>query len=59
MANKSGIHIKASRRGTFQAAATREGKSLSEEANDVLAPGSGASDKLRAKAQFYKNIVKK
>lgn len=59
MANKSGIHIKASRRGTFQAAATEAGKSMSEEAHDVLAPGSHASGKLRKKAQFYENIVKK
>jgi hypothetical protein len=59
MANKQPpIHIKASRRGTFTAAATEAGKSLSEEASDVLAPGSHASSALKAKANFYRNIVK-
>jgi hypothetical protein len=59
MTNKSGIHIKASRKGTFTAAAHAAGRSLSEEASAVLSEGSHASGKLKKKALFYQNIVKK
>ena len=59
MAGQPPIQIKASRRGTFQAAATAAGRSLSEEASAALAPGSKASPRLKKKALFYRNIVKK
>jgi len=59
MARKPLAPIKASRRGTFTAAAHAAGKSLSEEASDVLSEGSHASAKLKKKAVFYQNIVKK
>jgi hypothetical protein len=59
MAGQKPIHIKASRRGTFTAAAHKAGKGLSEEAHDVLEPGSHASSALKKKAVFYQNIVKK
>ena len=59
MAKRPPIHIKASRKGTFTAAATKAGKGLSEEAHDVLESGSHASPALKKKALFYENIVKK
>jgi hypothetical protein len=51
------IHIKASRRGTFTAAATENGKSVQQEATAVL-NDPNASKKMRRKAQFAKNAKK-
>lgn len=57
MAARPSIQIKASRRGTFKAAATAAGKSVQEEATDVI-NDPDASTKMKRKAQFVKNIVK-
>lgn len=49
--------IKASRRGTFRAAATAAGKSVQEEATAVL-NDPNASTKMKKKAVFAKNAAK-
>jgi len=51
---KDPIHIKASRVGTFRAAASAAGRSVSEEAEHVLADPN-ASEHMREKAQFAEN----
>jgi hypothetical protein len=57
MANKSGIHIDPSKRGTFTAAA-KPGESTQEHAARVLAPGSTASTAMKRKANFARNAAK-
>jgi hypothetical protein len=58
MAGKSAIKIKPSKRGTFTAAAKRSGQSVQGKAAAVLAPGSKASNALKAKANFARNAAK-
>lgn len=57
MANKSGIHIKKSKVGTFTAAA-KKGESTQQHASRVLAKGSGASPAMKKKANFARNAAK-
>ena len=56
MTNKSGIHIKASRVGTFTAAAKAAGRSVQEEAAHVLADPN-ASSAMKKKANFARNAA--
>lgn len=55
---KSGIHIKPSHKGRFTAKAKKAGKSVSEEAEDVLKPGSKASAATKKQANFARNAAK-
>lgn len=52
------IRIKKSARGSFTAAAKKAGKSVQQEAADVLKPGSKASPALRKKANLARNAAK-
>lgn len=58
MANKSGIHIKESREGTFTAAASKHDMSPHEFAARVLSHPGDYSPKMRKKANFVRNIAK-
>lgn len=55
---KDPIHIKASRRGTFDAAATAHHMSTSAFEHDVLDHPGQFSEKMREKAQFAENAKK-
>lgn len=55
MANKSGIHIKESRRGTFTAAANKHNETDTQFENQVLSHPNDYSEAMRKKAQFAKN----
>ena len=55
MTNKSGIHIKASRVGTFTAAAKAAGRSVSEEISAIEAHPDDYSEAMRKKEVFAKN----
>ena len=57
MANKSGIHIKPSKKGTFTAMAKKAGKSVQAEATAVLASKT-ASPAAKKKANFARNAAK-
>jgi len=54
---KSGIHIKASKRGTFKKMAKKAGKSVQEEATSVL-NNPKASPAAKKKANFARNAAK-
>lgn len=54
---KSGIHIKASTKGTFTAMAKKAGKSVQGEASAVLASKT-ASPAAKKKANFARNAAK-
>ena len=55
---KAPIKIKASKRGTFTAAAKKSGQSVQAKAASVLAPGSKASPAMKKKANFARNAAK-
>ena len=57
MASRKPIRIKKSTRGSFTAAAKRAGKSVQQEARDVLASPS-ASPAMKKKANFARNAAK-
>lgn len=54
---KPGIHIKASKKGTFTAMANKAGKSVQAEARSVLADPN-ASPAAKKKANFARNAAK-
>ena len=58
MAQRDPIHIKASRRGTFTAAATAHHMSDSQFEQQVLSHPDDYSPKMRRKAQFAENAKK-
>lgn len=58
MANKSDIHIKESKKGTFTAAAKKHGMGVQEFARKVLANKDSYSPAMRKKANFAKNASK-
>jgi len=53
---KKPIKIKASKRGTFKAAAKKAGMSTQAFARKELAPGSKASPAMKKKANFARNF---
>jgi hypothetical protein len=55
---KSGIHIKPANKGKFTAKAKKAGKSVQQEAEDVLKPGSKASPATKKQANFARNAAK-
>jgi hypothetical protein len=57
MAGQDPIHIKASRRGTFLAAATAHHMTGRELAHDVEAHPGDFSPAMRKKAEFAENIA--
>lgn len=57
MAEKKPIHIKASKKGSFTAAAKRAGRSVQSEARHVLAD-KNASPAMKKKANFARNAAK-
>jgi hypothetical protein len=58
MSNKSGIHIKPSKKGTFTAAAKKHGKSVQGFASQVLANKENYSPAMVKKANFARNAAK-
>ena len=56
--SKSSIHINPAHKGEFTAKAKAAGKSVQEEAADVLKPGSKASAKTKKQANFARNTAK-
>ena len=58
MAGKPIGPLKKSTRGSFTAAAKKAGKSVQQEAADVLKPGSKASPAMKKKANFARNAAK-
>jgi len=57
--SKSSIHINPAHKGEFTAKAKAAGKSVQEEAADVLKPGSKASAKTKKQANFARNAAKR
>lgn len=58
MAGKPIKPLKKSTKGSFTRAAKAAGKSIQQEAADVLKPGSKASPAMRKKANFARNAAK-
>lgn len=56
--SKSSIHINPAHKGEFTRKAKEAGKSVQEEAADVLKPGSKASAKTKKQANFARNAAK-
>lgn len=56
--NKSGIHINPAHKGEFTRKAKARGEGVQEYANEVLKPGSKASEATKKQANFARNAKK-